>query len=1050
VRAAGGTGRGPVDPRREDAPCVGRASSDQPSAVSLQRSAVSPRASSIDRRPSALSRGASASGRSTGRAGLSLWDPFAAGFGVRGSGLRVQGTLGRGTLGRDSDLGPRPRRIPILHSALSAWLPAALLLAAAVPPAPAQDCNNNGIPDACDLSCGIPGGPCDLPGCGQSQDCNSNGIPDECDIASGTSEDCVDAAGQSGAPDGIPDECQPAPTGLIYSRWDDAAGFWNVPENWCPQLVPNNGGGDTYSVTIANPTSVVTLDISPILAALAIQNRATVQVNQNSGASVLSLAADTAVANAGFIRAWDGNWLLFDACDIVQDPNGVIEALGSNNEDSRVQISGHRVVGGTVHAFGRNARIELLGADPNNPAVLDGVNVKYNLVNDQLLETVRVPAGQYARLAGTITSTGMIGVATDANDPTVLFVDEAGATLQGAGWLRLGNPNSNVVFNVGGSFVNDVGHTIAGTATIGFSAPFANRGTIVANEPNMPLLIWNTAVPPVPLKNKGLLSAVAGGVLELDCAVTGNGRLEANEARLVLFVPDGASTELDGTGTVRNGGILDAEGSASSSFTCGDLSVLNNRDPDESGLGTAAIFGGLRASVAGGTLVDGVTPCARERGCTPPILKLISSAAFATQSLQGSRGGVIQLYGTSTVDVGGGITLDTGAVLEGGDPNSAAIIGAAAALVTGDGTSDGAQVLLSGAMSATVAGATSIDGVTTCPPGRGCTPPILKMTAQSAFDTGTLQVLHGGQMQFGDNAMTLVSSSLSIDTGGVVRGLDNSAAQLTAGSITISNGGAEGGQLLLDGTIDVHVTGDVTLEYTTGRAGDRGCTPPILKMEASPSLYIDGSLVLTGRPQIQVQGLTPRVTLAGNFVNHSTDPLTFDWSTGALTLDGTAQQAFEVAGTDLGPGPAGLIDNFALARLEVDPNANVWFADTFDNDPNAQGSCGEALYVDTLVLHSGAHVEVADCTVYCLHLVAEPGVVVTTIGCGRLVEAVPGDIDGDLDVDFDDFSAFAACMAGPDVTTPPARRAPGDFARADLDGDGDVDLADFAAFQALR
>ena len=120
------------------------------------------------------------------------------------------------------------------------------------------------------------------------------------------------------------------------------------------------------------------------------------------------------------------------------------------------------------------------------------------------------------------------------------------------------------------------------------------------------------------------------------------------------------------------------------------------------------------------------------------------------------------------------------------------------------------------------------------------------------------------------------------------------------------------------------------------------------------------------------------------------------------------------------------------------------------NDPNAQGSCGEALYVDTLVLHGGAVVEVADCTVYCLHLVADPIAVVTTIGCGQLVEAVPGDVDGDLDVDFDDFSAFAACMAGPDVTTPPARRAPGDFARADLDRDLDVDLADFAAFQALR
>ena len=46
----------------------------------------------------------------------------------------------------------------------------------------AQDCNNNGIDDACDIDCGLPAGPCDVPGCGGSPDCNGNGVPDECDV----------------------------------------------------------------------------------------------------------------------------------------------------------------------------------------------------------------------------------------------------------------------------------------------------------------------------------------------------------------------------------------------------------------------------------------------------------------------------------------------------------------------------------------------------------------------------------------------------------------------------------------------------------------------------------------------------------------------------------------------------------------------------------------------------------------------------------------------------------------------------------------------------
>ncbi len=54
---------------------------------------------------------------------------------------------------------------------------------------------------------------------------------------------------------------------------------------------------------------------------------------------------------------------------------------------------------------------------------------------------------------------------------------------------------------------------------------------------------------------------------------------------------------------------------------------------------------------------------------------------------------------------------------------------------------------------------------------------------------------------------------------------------------------------------------------------------------------------------------------------------------------------------------------------------------------------------------------------------------------------IPGDADGDGDVDFADFSAFADCMDGPEI---PFDADCGVF---DLDQEGDVDLHDFAAFQ---
>ncbi len=43
----------------------------------------------------------------------------------------------------------------------------------------ALDCNGNGRPDACDISCSA-SGCAGTPQCGSSSDCNSNGVPDEC------------------------------------------------------------------------------------------------------------------------------------------------------------------------------------------------------------------------------------------------------------------------------------------------------------------------------------------------------------------------------------------------------------------------------------------------------------------------------------------------------------------------------------------------------------------------------------------------------------------------------------------------------------------------------------------------------------------------------------------------------------------------------------------------------------------------------------------------------------------------------------------------------
>ncbi len=135
---------------------------------------------------------------------------------------------------------------------LAMFVPAVIILASFSSRSSAQDCNLNGIDDACDISCGDQGGPCDVPGCGLSQDCNSNGIPDECDLLDGTSEDCNLNL--------VPDECDvtadfqgmsdPASVPLGTTPfWIDSA---DVDDDLRPDLIAVRSGSPGKLIVLRN------------------------------------------------------------------------------------------------------------------------------------------------------------------------------------------------------------------------------------------------------------------------------------------------------------------------------------------------------------------------------------------------------------------------------------------------------------------------------------------------------------------------------------------------------------------------------------------------------------------------------------------------------------------------------------------------------------------------------------------------------------------------------------------------------------------------------
>ena len=268
----------------------------------------------------------------------------------------------------------------------------------------------------------------------------------------------------------------------------------------------------------------------------------------NPTAANLSNGSTTHI-NTGLLRANGATLRFFGGT--YDNSGGTIEALNG----SVVELQNLTINGGTLQTTGDGV-INGFGFNGGYPTLVDLTNKG----------TLQAPSGGALALAGTLTNSGTIRIGTSTGAANVRINSDV--TLKGGGNVILSDiANGGNNFNAGifgispTTRLTNVDNTISGGGSIGQGVGlsggqlvFINQGTVIANNPNKPLLIVPTASSTTNV-NTGTLRA-NGGTLNFQFGTFDNtgGTIEALNGSVVeLRGPtfNGGTLQTTGTGVFR-------------------------------------------------------------------------------------------------------------------------------------------------------------------------------------------------------------------------------------------------------------------------------------------------------------------------------------------------------------------------------------------------------------------------------------------------------------------------------------------------------------------
>ncbi len=685
----------------------------------------------------------------------------------------------------------------------------------------------------------------------------------------------------------------------ISSSWKGGTGNWNVSSDWSPSGVPNNGGGNTYNVTIdSGGTDSVTLNQNATINSLVLGGTSGSSELQNlsSTAETLTATGATTINETGTLSFANGSTLSTETLTV----NGGLSLQGAT-----ASTTGNATF---------NSGSEVLIGEASQ------LTVNGSLTNYSYLYTGLYGGGNTLKVTGSLTNNGGLymygldegsagdtltvsGTLTNASGATLELYDNAGdvaniGTLSNSGTVYIGLGDTlNLTDQTNG--ITDVpagsSLTVNGTITAGSANGLAKLGSIEGS------LTLGNGVTTSATPSSGTLTLASGSLLTLNnsgttLSITGglsdSGTVTVNSGATLNLTQSMTDLPASGTFTLYGStnalaelktveGFLELENGQTTSVTpsggtltfnsgsevlIGEASQLtvNGSLTNYSYLYTGLYGGGNTLKVTGSlTNNGGLYMYGLDEGSAGDTLTVsgtLTNASGATLELYDNAGDVANIHtltNSGTIDLNSGTVLNLTASET--DTNSGTIY-------VGDAT--GAATLEITASAVTLSGAGSIVLANNA-----------VITGASSSDTLTNDSTISGTGNIGDGQIVVVNKTGTIN------------ANVSGQTLTVQSGGA--------GT-----TNDATMEATGG--GILSVVGKFTNYTSSSNTLSGGTYIANGAAGTDVYlplgtsggitTLSASVTEEGgglilnsnNSNNNALNGLTTITSTGALTIGGVA------------------------------------------------------------------------------------------------------------------------------------------------------------------